>query len=104
MLNLNLNYVIYDYKKDSDFSKFQDFLEKKYNEYQSIVQGSNIVTSEVIISEDEFEWVYEDNATKNKDLLWKIINDTINIIEYVEQSNDKKKKKFNFWKLLDPNE
>ena len=71
--------VIYDYKKDSDFSKFQDFLEKKYNEYQSIVQGSNIVTSEVIISEDEFEWVYEDNAIKNKDLLCKIRNDTINI-------------------------
>ena len=31
-------------------------------------------------------------------------DDTINIIEYVEQSNDKKKKKFNFWKLLDSNE
>ncbi len=71
--------VIYDYKKDSDCSKFQDFLEKKYNEYQSIVQGSNIVTSEVIISEDEFEWVYKDDATKNKDLLCKIRNDTINI-------------------------
>ncbi len=27
-----------------------------------------------------------------------------NIIEYVEQSNEKKKKKFNFWKLLDSNE
>ena len=31
-------------------------------------------------------------------------DDTINIIEYVEQSNTKKKKKFNFWKLLDFNE
>ena len=31
-------------------------------------------------------------------------NDTKNIIEYVEQSNDKKKKKFNFWKLLETNE
>ena len=31
-------------------------------------------------------------------------DDTINIIEYVEQSNDKKKKKFNFWKLLESNE
>ena len=31
-------------------------------------------------------------------------DDTINIIEYVEQSNDKKKKKFNFWKLLETNE
>ena len=28
-------------------------------------------------------------------------DDTKNIIEYVEQSNSKKKKKFNFWKLLD---
>mgnify|MGYP005993388975 CR=1 FL=1 len=31
-------------------------------------------------------------------------NDTKNIIEYVEQSNDKKKKKFNFWNLLELNE
>ena len=31
-------------------------------------------------------------------------NDTKNIIEYVEQSNKKKKKKFNFWNLLEANE
>ena len=31
-------------------------------------------------------------------------DDTINIIEYVEQLNNKKKKKFNFWKLLENNE
>ena len=31
-------------------------------------------------------------------------DDTQNIIEYVEQSNNKKKKKFNFWKLLETNE
>jgi len=31
-------------------------------------------------------------------------NDTKNIIEYVEQSSTKKKKKFNFWKLLESNE
>ena len=31
-------------------------------------------------------------------------DDTKNVIEYVEQSNKKKKKKFNFWKLLDSNE
>jgi len=30
--------------------------------------------------------------------------DTQNIIEYVEQSNNKKKKKFNFWKLIESNE
>ena len=28
-------------------------------------------------------------------------NDTDDIIEYVKQTNKKKKKKFNFWKLLD---
>ena len=31
-------------------------------------------------------------------------DDTKNIIEYVEQSNNKKKKKFNFWNLLEANE
>tara|TARA_Y100000591_G_scaffold71676_1_gene59562 strand:- start:2065 stop:2319 length:255 start_codon:yes stop_codon:yes gene_type:complete len=28
-------------------------------------------------------------------------NDTKDIIQYVEKSNNNKKKKFNFWKLLD---
>jgi predicted nucleic acid-binding OB-fold protein len=32
-----------------------------------------------------------------------IASDTMNIIEYVEQTNSKKKK-YNFWKLLDSNE
>ena len=31
-------------------------------------------------------------------------DDTRNIIEYAEQSDIKKKKKFNFWKLLETNE
>ena len=31
-------------------------------------------------------------------------DDTKNIIEYVEASSNKKKKKFNFWKLLDSDE
>ena len=31
-------------------------------------------------------------------------DDTKNIIEYVENSNSNKKKKFNFWKLLESNE
>ena len=31
-------------------------------------------------------------------------DDTKNIIEYAEQSKSKKKKKFNFWKLLETNE
>ena len=31
-------------------------------------------------------------------------DDTKDIIEYLKQSDSKKKKKFNFWKLLDTNE
>jgi hypothetical protein len=31
-------------------------------------------------------------------------DDTKDIIEYAEQSNKKKKKKFNFWKLLESND
>ena len=31
-------------------------------------------------------------------------DDTKNIIEYVEQKNNKKKKKFNFWKLIETDE
>ena len=31
-------------------------------------------------------------------------SDTKDIIEFVDQSNEKKKKRFNFWKLLESNE
>tara|TARA_B100000575_G_C22821292_1_gene482989 strand:+ start:439 stop:702 length:264 start_codon:yes stop_codon:yes gene_type:complete len=31
-------------------------------------------------------------------------DDTKNVVEYIEQSHNKKKKKFNFWKLLETNE
>ena len=30
-------------------------------------------------------------------------DDTKNIIEYIEQTNNKKRKKYNFWELLDNN-
>ena len=33
-----------------------------------------------------------------------LLSDTQNIIEYAEQTNNRKKKKFNFWKLLEENE
>ena len=46
---------------------------------------------------DEKIIVYAEKLTVLED-------DTKNIIEYVEQSNNKKKKKFNFWKLLESNE
>ena len=38
--------------------------------------------------------IYSENLPVLKD-------DTKNIIQYVEKSNNNKKKKFNFWKLLD---
>ena len=41
------------------------------------------------------------NYTENLPVLE---DDTKDIIEYVEQSGSKKKKKFNFWKLLESNE
>ena len=28
-------------------------------------------------------------------------NDTVDVVEYINQTNKKKKKKFNFWKLLE---
>ena len=47
---------------------------------------------------------YKDNDEKikvySKDLPI-LENDTQNVIEYVTQTNKKKKKKFNFWKLLE---
>ena len=46
---------------------------------------------------DEKINIYSDNLPVLED-------DTKNIIEYVEQKNNKKKKKFNFWKLLESNE
>ena len=41
--------------------------------------------------------IYSDNLPILED-------DTKNIIQFVDQSNNKKKKKFNFWKLLETNE
>ena len=41
--------------------------------------------------------IYSNNLPILKD-------DTKNIIKFVDQSNNKKKKKFNFWKLLETNE
>ena len=47
---------------------------------------------------------YKDNDEKIKlysKNLPVLENDTQNVIEYVKQTNKKKKKKFNFWKLLE---
>ncbi len=55
---------------------------KSYRSLNNIDEKINLYVDKLIVLED----------------------DTKNIIEYVEQSNNKKKKKFNFWKLLESNE
>ena len=54
----------------------------KKNSYRSL----NTINEKIMIYANKLP-ILEDN--------------TKNIIEYVEQSNNQKKKKFNFWKLLD---
>jgi hypothetical protein len=69
------------------------FLTTKY--YFSDVNKRNSYRS--LISIDKKINIYAEKLPLLED-------DTKNIIEYVEQSNKKKKKKFNFWKLLENNE
>ncbi len=57
----------------------------KKNSYRSL----NTINEKIMIYANKLP-ILEDN--------------TKNIIEYVEQSNNQKKKKFNFWKLLESNE
>ena len=54
-------------------------IKKSYRSYKNIDEKIKIYSKELPILE----------------------NDTQNIIEYVKQTNKKKKKKFNFWKLLE---
>ncbi len=69
------------------------FLTGKY--YFSDANKKNSYRS--LLTIDEKIKIYEEKLTV-------LENDTQNIIEYVEQSNIKKKKKFNFWELLESNE
>ena len=59
-----------------------NYKKKSYRSHNNINKKINIYAEKLPILED----------------------DTKNIIEYVEQSNKKKKKKFNFWKLLESND
>ena len=62
---------------------FSDTNKKKsYRSFNNINKKLNIYSEKLPIFED----------------------DTKNIIEYVEQTNNKRRKKFNFWKLLENNE
>ena len=59
-------------KDDTERARLREFVEKKYNEYQSIVSLSNIVTSECMLSEDEFERLFKDDEYHNRKILHKI--------------------------------
>lgn len=75
-------------KDDGERTRLREFVEKKYNEYQSIVSLSNIVTSECMLGEDEFERVYRNDKHKNRKILHKIRNDTYQIMpNYNEKSS-----------------
>jgi hypothetical protein len=54
-------------------------IKKSYRSYKNISEKIKIYSKELPILE----------------------NDTKDVIEYVKQTNEKKKKKFNFWKLLE---
>jgi hypothetical protein len=56
-----------------------DNIKKSYRSYKNINEKIKIYAKELPILE----------------------NDTLDVIEYVNQTNKKKKKKFNFWKLLE---
>ena len=62
-----------------DFSDTNENIKNSYRSYKNIDQKIK-------------------DYSKNLPLLK---NDTENIIEYVKQTDKKKKKKFNFWKLLE---
>ena len=86
------------------------FKEIKYLIFISIILLFLFLTGKYYFSDDNKKKSYRSSKTINEksdiyaQKLPILENDTKNIIEYVEQSNNKKKKKFNFWKLLESNE
>ena len=86
------------------------FKEIKYLIFIFIILLFLFLTGRYYFSDDNKKKSYRSSKTINEKIdtyvqkLPILENDTKNIIEYVEQSNNKKKKKFNFWKLLETNE
>tara|TARA_B100000963_G_C22042436_1_gene416038 strand:- start:127 stop:390 length:264 start_codon:yes stop_codon:yes gene_type:complete len=83
------------------------FKEIKYLFYISIIITFLIFTVRYYLSDINKKKSYRllnNNDKKISDYAKKLPileDDTKNIIEYVEKSNNKKKRKFNFWKLLE---
>ena len=86
------------------------FKEIKYSVFIFIIFLFLLLTGKYYFSDTNKKKSYRSLNTINEKInvyaekLPILEDDTKNIIEYVEQSDNKKKKKFNFWKLLDTNE
>ena len=84
--------------------------EIKYSIFISIIFLFLFLTGRYYFSDVNKKNSYRSLATVDKKIetfvkkLPVLKDDSKNIIEYVDQSNIKKKKKFNFWELLDSNE
>ena len=84
--------------------------EIKYLIYILIICLSIFLTGRYYFSDDNKKNSYRSLKSLNEKIniysekLPVLEDDTKDIIEYIEQSNNKKKKKFNFWKLLETNE
>ena len=89
-------------KNENVKAKLLETVEKKYIEYQSIISTSNIVTSIVVLNEDEFEKIYigndveknrklltEDQAEKKNELILnKIVNESQYLCPFLHSKNN----------------
>lgn len=89
-VEINKEMTLFVNKDDTERARLREFVEKKYNEYQSIVSLSNIVTSECMLSEDEFERVFHEDEYRNRKILHKIRNDTYQIMPNYFNDDPKK--------------
>tara|TARA_Y200000002_G_C22452525_1_gene566949 strand:+ start:108 stop:374 length:267 start_codon:yes stop_codon:yes gene_type:complete len=86
------------------------FKEIKYLIFTIVISTFIFFTLRYYFSDDNIKKSYRanENIDEKVSVYSKEIpvleNNTENIIEYVKQSNKNKKKKYNFWKLLDNNE
>ena len=84
--------------------------EIKYLIFITIITIFIFFTFKYYLSEENFKKSYRANNNIDKKIktyskeIPVLENDTDDIIEYVKQSSKKKKKKYNFWKLLENNE
>ena len=86
------------------------FKEIKYLIFIIVIFSFIFITSRYYFSDENIKTSHRSYNNINKKIeiysknLPVLNDDTKDIIEYVKQSNPKKKKKFNFWKLLESDE